>query len=70
MDEQRLFRLAPAGLSINAYFVHGEGWRLSSRMRRADEPWADTELLTYTHLSTAELLDVICADAATQLGLG
>lgn len=67
MQERRLFRLAPAGYACNAYHVPGEGWRVIMRMRRADEAWSDTEPETYSHLTTAELCDVISVATFTTM---
>lgn len=67
MVEERLFRLAPAGLSINAYYVTQEGWALTIRVRRADESWNDTVPDQAMDLSTSELVDFIEATLHTRL---
>lgn len=59
MDQGRLFRLAHAGYSLNAYYVPREGWMLIIRARRADEAWEDTQPVTYSCLTTAELCDAM-----------
>lgn len=69
MHEERLFRLAHAGLGINAYFEHGQGWRLVVRARRADEAWTDTEPVFFDCLSTSEMADTLCAWVHHELGL-
>lgn len=69
MSQMRLFRLAPEVVSCHATFVGGEGWRLRIVVRRQDESFGDAYVCDYSHLSTAELLDVISAEAGTQLGL-
>lgn len=69
VTQQRLFRLAPEAIVVQAHFQPGEGWRLSLQVRRGDEGWADVAPGFYSHLTTPELLDVILADLSTQLGL-
>lgn len=69
MHEPQLFRLAHEGISISAYWDHAGGWRLIARARRGDEPWSDTERHDFSHLSTQELCDVICAWLDSELGL-
>jgi len=59
MHQDRLFRLAHAGYSLNAYYVPREGWTLVVRARRADGAWEDTEPVAYSHLTTLELVDTI-----------
>jgi len=63
MEQDRLFRLAHAGYSLNAYYVPREGWHLVIRARRGDEAWEDTEPVAYSHLTTLELLDVMSSHA-------
>lgn len=63
MDQDRLFRLAHAGYSLNAYYVPREGWTLIVRARRGDESWEDTEPTTYSNLTTLELVDVMEREA-------
>jgi hypothetical protein len=67
MIEPRLFVLAPEAFHCQATFVAGAGWRLRVGMRRQGESWSDAALTEYSHLSTAELLDVICAEASRHL---
>lgn len=59
MHQDRLFRLAHAGYALNAYYVPREGWVLIIRARRGDEAWQDTEPVSYSHLTTSELCDVM-----------
>jgi hypothetical protein len=59
MQQDRLFRLAHAGYALNAYYVPREGWTLVIRARRADESWEESELVTYSSLTTAELCDAM-----------
>jgi len=59
VDQDRLFRLAHAGYSLNAYYVPREGWTLIVRARRGDEAWDDTEPVAYSNLTTVELCDVM-----------
>lgn len=61
MHQLRMFRLAPEALTINAHHVGGEGWSLKVQMRRGDETWQDAYTEQYTHLTTAELVDVLDA---------
>ena len=67
MEQTRLFRLAHAGYALNAYYVPPEGWTLIVRARRADEAWQDTEAVTYSRLTTMELLDTMAAHAENVL---
>lgn len=59
MIEERLFRLAPEVLTLQATFAAGEGWRLVVRMRRQDEHWDGAVHATYSHLTTGELEQVM-----------
>lgn len=61
--QQRLFRLAPVQMISSATHVPGEGWYYRCCVRRGDESWADAEEVVYSHLSTLELADVMCATA-------
>lgn len=61
MDQQRLFRLAPEAFHLQATYVAGEGWRCTAGLRRQGESWDDSPRVVYDHLTTPELLDVICA---------
>lgn len=69
MEQARLFRMAPEAIHCQAVFVPGDGWRLTVGMRRQDEDWSDAYRAEYTHLSTDELGDVLCAEACRQLGI-
>ena len=70
MDELRLFRLAPEAMHLNATYVAGSGWHVTLGMRRQDEQWAGAYRATYTHLTTEELMDVICEECSQMLGRG
>lgn len=59
MHESRLFKGAPEALSINAHWVNGHGWACTLRLRHAGEDWHEASSVTYSDLSTAELLDVL-----------
>lgn len=61
MIQERLFRLAPEAMHLQATYVHGEGWRVAAGLRRQDESWDEVERVVYDHLTTPELVDVICA---------
>lgn len=64
MDEPRLFRLAPEAMHLQATYVIGSGWHLSIGMRRQDEQWTGSYRATYTHLTTEEMVDVVCEELA------
>ena len=70
MDEPRLFRLAPEAMHLQATYVAGVGWHVTIGMRRQDEQWTGSYRATYTHLTTAELADVVCEELAGMLGTG
>lgn len=67
MQQDRLFRLAPEVVSFHAAFVGGEGWQVTIRMRRQGEHWDDAYEAHYSHLTTEELADVVCAEVCAQL---
>lgn len=70
MDEQeRLFRLALDALSVSARYVGGKGWEVVIQARRGAERWEEAEKRSYDHLTTPELMDVLCADLERALGL-
>lgn len=70
MQQDRLFRLPVAAITVTAYYEAPEGWRLVITARRADESWTDTRPEWYSHLTSNEMLDVLSAALATQLGVG
>lgn len=67
MPEPRLFRLAVEAVAISAVHKGGEGWSLRIMKRRGDESWANAFKMTYDRLSSAELIDVLCAEAENLL---
>jgi hypothetical protein len=69
MDQQRLFRLAPEAMFVTANYVPGEGWRLTASMRRQDEPWSSAYRVTYSHLTSPELSDVILSEFGEGLAI-
>lgn len=68
-SQARLFRLAPEALAISAHFEARAGWRVTVKVRRADEEWDEARSRVYSHLTTEELFDVIVADLAAGLEL-
>jgi hypothetical protein len=69
MLEQRLFRLGYEAVALTAAFDPGAGWRLTVTLRRQDERWDESHRVDFSHLSTAELADVIevaCLDVLRQ----
>lgn len=68
MAQERLFRLAPDAIVITAQHTHHEGWKLSLRVHRGDELWADSYSVVHSHMSTAELLTAVEAELWSQLG--
>lgn len=69
LNEPRLFRLATEAMHLQASFVGGKGWHLTVVSRRQGEQWSESEQAIYSHLSTAELADVICSELQARLGL-
>lgn len=67
MPQERLFNVAPDSLALSAVHVLGEGWRLTLSTRTSGEEWSDRSRATYSHLSTAELLDVIDSELLARL---
>lgn len=65
--EPRLFRLAVEAGHLHFTHTGGEGWTLTILVRRGDESWDDSTRLIYTHLTTRELLDVICESVTVLL---
>lgn len=63
MQEQRLFRLAPAAILIHAVYDVPDGWRLRVVMRRQDEAWGEATETAYFRLTSEELADVISCEA-------
>lgn len=69
MSDLRLFRLAVDAIDVSAHHEGRDGWHLRLRVRRADEPWSEVDAVTYSHLTTSELLDVMAAHLSGELGL-
>lgn len=67
MSEGRLFVGAPEAMHVQATYVHGQGWHLSLGVRLAGERWDEAYRVTYTHLTTPELADVIGEETSRQL---
>lgn len=67
MIQEPLFVGAPEAVHLQCTFVAGQGWHLSFAMRRADQSWAVVRRTSYTHLSTAEAIDVICNEVSDLL---
>lgn len=67
MQQERLFRLAPEAVTLSAHFVPGQGWSATWSVRRGDEQWSDAYRADYSSLSSAELVDVIEAEASELL---
>lgn len=68
-SQQTRLRLgAPAALAVTAAYIHGEGWRVSIKCRHDQELWVDVTGVLYSHLSTAELADVLEIELPAQLG--
>lgn len=67
MDQQRLFRIAPDAISFTARYEF-PGWDLTVSCHVPGEPSEDAYRSHYRTLSTAELFDVIDAEAAKVLG--
>jgi uncharacterized protein YcnI len=59
--QERLFRLAVESGVITFQHEPRSGWKVSVRLRRGDETWAESLWETYDGLSTRELLDVVAA---------
>lgn len=67
MQQERMFRLAPEGLSVSAFFAGAEGWHCIIRVRLGDETWSETEPIACSHLTTSELVDFIEATLHSEL---
>lgn len=67
MEQIPLFVGAPEAMHLLCTFVGGQGWSLSFAMRRDGESWATVRRTEYTHLSTAEAIDVICNEVSDLL---
>lgn len=67
MYEQPLFAPAVVAISLSAVYDHADGWRLVIADHAAGEPFEDRRASRYTHLSTAEVLDVMFAELGTRL---
>jgi hypothetical protein len=70
MEQARLFRLAPEGINLSAYYEGGHGWTLIARMRRGDETWDAGTDERYSHMTSPELADVLAALVDGWLALG
>jgi ketol-acid reductoisomerase len=68
MDEQRLFTLAADVINLHAVHDAGEGWRLTVGVRRNQQSWEAAHRETYSHLTTAELVDVIMIELSNATG--
>lgn len=61
--EPTLFAPTLAALTVSAHHVLGSGWALSLAWRWEGQPsWPETQRATYSHLSTAELEDVVLSE--------
>ena len=69
MEQQRLFVLALEAIALTAYHEPAHGWRLVIQSRRQGDEWQDSDRATYSHLTTDELADVVCAEVARRLDL-
>ena len=69
MDQDRLFRAAPAVIHVHATYVAGEGWSVTINMRREHETWREARPVVYSHLVTPEMLDSVLAELEVMLGL-
>lgn len=67
MDQQRLFTLAVEAVALTAVHDGAAGWRLMITLRRQGESWADVERVDYSHMTTQELLDVVCVELENRL---
>ena len=67
MQQEPLFVGAPEAMHLQCTFVGGQGWHLSFAMRREGEQWENVRRTEYTHMSTAEAIDVICNEVSDLL---
>lgn len=67
--QERLFLGAPTALSVTAFYFVNEGWAVSIACRRDLQAWDDCHKEQYSHLSTAELGDVLELVLPQALGL-
>ncbi len=67
MLEPRLFRLAVESVVIRCNHRGAAGWDLVIQKRRGDESWAEAFSMSYSSLTSAELIDVLCAEAENLL---
>jgi len=63
----RLLPGAPEGVTVSAYCIAGEGWRLKISVRRQFQTWHEASTGAYERLTTDELVDVIEAELVTEL---
>lgn len=68
-EQKRLFLGAPVALSVTAFYFTSEGWAVSVACRRDLQAWDDCFRERYSHLSTAELGDVLELVLPQALGL-
>lgn len=68
-DPARLVAGEPEGVTASAHYVIGEGWKLSLTVRRQFQDWRNASAGHYSHLTTEELVDVLCSTLAVELEL-
>ncbi len=59
--QMSLYRTAVTDLHVQAHHSVGRGWEVRVGARRQLETWGEADKSSYDFLSTAELLDVVCA---------
>lgn len=68
MDQLPLFKGAPEAMHLQCTWVHGAGWHFSLGVRGQFECWESARRVTYTHLSTEELLETLLCELEVIFG--
>jgi hypothetical protein len=67
MSDQRLFDEPARVFHLGATFCEGRGWHLSVVAQRPGRSWDDSRPVTYSSLTTGELMDVIEQEVSSLL---
>lgn len=68
--QPQLWTPAVEAATMQVLYEYHRGWSMHLAVRRCHESWGQRPATFYGGLTTVELLDVITAEWAVQLGLG
>lgn len=68
MGAQQRLQLAVEAVAITCTYVHLHGWTCTISSRRQGEEWGKSHRVHYSHLTSAELEDVLSVELGDALG--